>query len=101
MNRKTRRRVRRLIDELQSYDSYDTWYAAVKKKRCLNELAELFSIPRVNAICEEHGIRPGKNYDLVLGDNLLDKGTRDRVFREIVQDDPELVVVTPPCTLFF
>ena len=97
MNRKTRRRIRGMVNELASYGCYEVWSRAEKKGATV---CELFSVPRVNEVCEQHGLRKGKNYDLVLGDDLLKHENRKRVREEIERDNPDLVVISSPCTMF-
>ena len=61
----------------------------------------MFSVPRVNQHAnEKFGLTGGKNYDLVLGGDLLQFSHRKRVREEIKRDDPFCVVLGPPCTMF-
>ena len=99
INRKQRRKLRKVVEELESYSDYDAWICGLRKKMAPS-VTELFSVPRVNDMCHEHGIKQGENYDLMLGDDLLDKHEQRRVLQEIHDHDPFLVVVSPPCTMF-
>ena len=97
MNRKTRRKLRGMVNEIASYGCFEVWSRAEKKE---TSVCEVFSIPRVNEVCEQHGLKKGKNYDLVLGDDLFRYEVRKRVREDIEKDDPDLVVLSSPCTMF-
>eukprot|EP00435_Cladocopium_sp_Y103_P046990 s1741_g13.t1 len=64
------------------------------------DVAEVFSPPRIAAEAKKQGLSAGGSYDLQTGYDLLDRGDVQRMWRELEEDDPELVVNTPPCTAF-
>lgn len=104
MNRKTRRRVRKavdnLVDDLNLHGCFETWLA--KEKEMNPKIMEVFSVPRVN---EHHSmgqgkIQKGSNFDLELGDDLLRAEHREHVRRKLDEESPFLVIVSPPCRMF-
>ena len=64
------------------------------------DCCEVFSVPRVNEVVGELGLRRGRNYDILLGDDLLESQRRAQVLEELRRDDPFCVMVSPPCTMF-
>ena len=99
MNRKTRRKLRKAIEDIESYGCYEAWSESLDKRKA--DVCEVFSVPRVNQHVSGSGrLTKGKNYDLVLGDDLLQFSHRKRVREEIEKDDPFCVVLCPPCTMF-
>lgn len=101
MNRKTRRKLRRQVLELEGHDCYATWKKAIDdevRQRGGHMCTEVFSVPRVTE--QFHGSRKGKAYDLVLGDDVCKPEHRKRVMNEIREDKPFCVILSPPCTMF-
>ena len=99
MNRKTRRKLRKAIEDIESYGCFEAWSESLDKRKA--DVCEVFSVPRINQHAHgRFGLTSGKNYDLVLGDDLLQFSHRKRVREEIEKDDPFCVVLCPPCTMF-
>ncbi len=101
MNRKTRRKLRRQVLELEGHDCYASWKGA--NEGCLERLGgpkctEIFSVPRVTEMF--HGHEKGNAYDLVLGDDFLKSEHRSRVMEDLRRDKPYCVVLSPPRTMF-
>ena len=104
MNRKTRRKLRKvvddLVDNLNSYGCFETWLA--KEKEMNPRVMEVFSVPRVNDhhMMGQGKIQRGSNFDLELGDDLLKVEHREHVMRKLDEESPFLVVLSSPCTMF-
>lgn len=63
-------------------------------------VSEVFSPPRISKEAERQHMRVGKAYDLKTGYDLKDEKDRRRMWKELHQDDPELVTGSPPCAPF-
>eukprot|EP00435_Cladocopium_sp_Y103_P073668 s52_g44.t1 len=63
-------------------------------------LGEVFSPERFLSKASQHGLEPGRAYDLVLGQQLLDPENRRKCLNHFKRNHYGLVVVTPPCTMF-
>ena len=99
MNRKTRRKLRKAIEDVESYGCYEAWSESLDKRKA--DVCEVFSVPRINQhVDNQDGLHRGKNYDLVLGDDFLQPQHRKRVRDEICKEDPFCVTLCPPCTMF-
>ena len=68
--------------------------------RNLLTVAELYNPERFAQPAKKLGLLPGEAYDLQLGDDLLESGTRDQARSYFQTVRPGLVVISPPCTLF-
>jgi len=64
------------------------------------EVAEVFSIPRVSKAAKSVGLKCGSAYDIKTGVDLASKKERDRVQRELRVSKPKLLIVCPPCETF-
>ena len=104
MNRKTRRKLRRvvteLVDDLSSHGCFETLLA--KEKEMNPKITEVFSVPRINDhhMIGQGKIKKGSNYDLELGDDLLKSEHREHVLRKLDEESPFLVTLSSPCTMF-
>ena len=49
---------------------------------------------------DRHGLTAGRAFDIVLGDGILQKGTKKEIIRYITQVKPSLVLISPPCKLY-
>ena len=69
---------------------------------CLSDkkVAEVFSPPRVVPHAKRHGLEPGKSYDLVTGWDLSDPAQVKQMWKQLKEDRPLLIVLSPPCTAF-
>ena len=63
-------------------------------------IAEVCSVPRLGPRATEFGLKAGKAYDIETGTNLLDPKTRKRVWDEIAEMRPTVVMLSPPCGAF-
>ena len=57
----------------------------------------MFSPPRFKTECERFGFQ-ARSIDLVTGQDLTKKCTRDELEEEIRRNPPDLLVLCPPCT---
>lgn len=63
-------------------------------------VSEVYSEPRVAAKAQKMGLQQGSSFDLKTGYDFTKPADRNSCFRKIVQEDPELLVVCPPCGPF-
>lgn len=73
---------------------------AKKERRRLGVVSEVYSPPRVSKEAEGKGWTAGTCYDLVTGWDLRSADDRKAMWRRLREEDPDLVVVCPPCTAF-
>eukprot|EP00435_Cladocopium_sp_Y103_P038998 s1685_g10.t1 len=66
----------------------------------LKLIGGVFSPNRFVERSSKHGLRPGQAFDLRLGHQFLCAKQRRKCIEHIMNNPYELVVVTPPCTLF-
>ena len=71
-----------------------------KAQEARGVISEVYSPPRVSSEAEKRGWKRGTCYDLVTGWDLRRTEDRKEMWRRLKQEDPELVVVCPPCTAF-
>ena len=64
------------------------------------EISEVYSPPRVAAMAQRCKLKVGKSYDILTGYDLRLKRDLDRMWRSLSEDEPELTVISPPCTPF-
>ena len=63
-------------------------------------ISEIFSPDRVCARCELHGLVPGSSFDLHTGFDLGRYAVQREVEKAIAEEDPDLLIGSPPCTKF-
>lgn len=63
-------------------------------------ISEVYSPPRVTAEAQRSGMKVGGAYDLQTGYDLKSTNDQARMWSELEEDDPELTVLSPPCTPF-
>ena len=63
-------------------------------------VSEVYSPPRIVKEAERQGLQGGGSYDVKTGFDLKDTADLARMWKELEEDDPELVVLCPPCTPF-
>ena len=63
-------------------------------------ITEMFSPSRVCARCEQHGLVPGSSFDLRTGHDLSRYSVQREVEKAIDEEDPDLLIGSPPCTKF-
>ena len=85
-------------------DAWGTLKRGVRKRiqRSLKTLtvSEVYSEPRVSNTAAKLGLGQGTSFDIKTGYDFRVPADRNRCFRKIVQEDPELLVVCPPCGPF-
>lgn len=64
------------------------------------DLSEVYSPPRIVQTASRSGLRCGGSYDIKTGYDLNDGRDYERMWKELVRDDPELICTCPPCTPF-
>ena len=75
-------------------------------KKLLNQIlqirliGEVLSPERFSKKASQHGLDPGRAYDLELGHQLLDPENRRSCLNHFKHSTYGLVVITPPCTIF-
>ena len=61
------------------------------------DVDEVFSVPRICPVASMRGLSGGKSYDIQGGWNFLLSEHRSECLKQIRQDEPEHVHVSPPC----
>lgn len=87
--RKEKKRLRKAFVSLQKAEET---YAV--------DVSEVFSPPRITKEAERQRLVTGGAYDLKTGFDLSKEQDRGRMWQELEEDEPELVVGSPPCTAF-
>lgn len=64
------------------------------------DVSEAFSQPRVTLEAKKQGLRCGGSYDILTGYDLRLKKDLARMRRALHQDEPELLLCSPPCGPF-
>ena len=64
------------------------------------DITEVYSPERVNEVARRWGLRPGSSMDLTNGYDFTKASDRKRAWDKIKEEDPFLLVGSPPCTLF-
>ena len=80
MNRGVRRRLRRALRELK--------------------VSEVYSQPRVTKAAVQAGMREGGAFDLLTGYDFNLAADRRKCMKKLVEEDPDLLVLSPPCRAF-
>ena len=63
-------------------------------------VSEVFSPPRVAALAGEKGLAQGTSFDLATGWDLSQPNQRQKMWQQLRLEQPELVVICPPCKMF-
>ena len=63
-------------------------------------VSEVFSRPRISKEAQRQGMTAGTSFDILTGYDLSKRGDRQACWRRLVEEDPELIVVCPPCGPF-
>ena len=71
-------------------------------QRAMREVvvSEVFSEPRVAPVAKELGLKQGSSIDLMNGFDLTQEKDRRRCWKRLSDEDPDLVVLCPPCGPF-
>lgn len=80
LNRKSRRRIEKALKQVV--------------------VSEVYSEPRVSQMAMEKGMKGGTCFDLKTGFDLSTRRDRARAWKTLKEEDPDLVVVCPPCGPF-
>ena len=76
----------------------------VKKRlqRAMREVvvSEVFSEPRVATVAKKLGLKQGSSMDIVNGFDLTTEKDRRRCWKQLMQEDPDLIILCPPCGPF-
>lgn len=64
------------------------------------DVAEVYSPPRIASAAEKAGLNAGGSYDIQTGYDLATSQGLEAMWNGLVEDDPELAVLCPPCTPF-
>ena len=97
-----------LAEAEQTYADFEESNGVLKKgtrKRLLREMrklnvSEVYSEPRVAKRAKEHGMQQGISVDLKTGYDLRTRRDRQRCWDAVKKEDPDLLVVCPPCGPF-
>ena len=97
-----------IFEELPEEDFMNEVDGVLKKgcrKRLIRALsnpkiAEVYSTPRITAEASKQGLPTGGAYDLKNGYDLNLKSDQERCFRRLEEEDPDVLVISPPCGPF-
>ncbi len=64
------------------------------------DVSEVYSPPRITVEARRRGMKGGGAYDLQTGYDLKSTDDQAKMWAELEGDDPELTVLSPPCTPF-
>ena len=64
------------------------------------DITEVYSPARVNEVARRWGLKPGSSVDLTNGYDFTKPEARKRAWAKIKEEDPFLIIGSPPCTLF-
>ena len=64
------------------------------------DIMEVFSPARVNELAVKFGLIAGASLDLTNGFDFDKKEDRDRCWKIVIHDKPQVLVGSPPCTMF-
>ena len=64
------------------------------------DLTEVYSPERVVQACKKYDLRPGRSMDIRNGYNFDLAADRKRAIEQIKEDEPTVVIGSPPCTMF-
>ena len=64
------------------------------------DITEVYSPERVNKVVKKWGLVPGSSLDLTNGFDFTKAEDRKRAWTRVKEEDPFLLVGSPPCTLF-
>ena len=71
----------------------------VKKMRELT-VSEVYSRPRIAKEAQKQGLGEGTSFDLLTGYDLSKEQDQQACWKKLIEEDPDLVVVCPPCGPF-
>lgn len=64
------------------------------------DITEIYSPERVNKVAQKFGLSRGLSLDLKTGWDFTLEQHRKKAWRHVLDDKPELVIGSPPCTMF-
>ena len=74
--------------------------AAAAKDTYAVEVSEVYSPPRVVDMAKKYKLKTGASYDILTGYDLRMKRDLDSMWRNLHLEEPELTLISPPCTPF-
>ena len=93
-----------MLDPFYEEENVGTLRSKDRKKisRKMNEMvvSEVFSPPRVSNAAAKLGMSKGTAFDLITGYDLTDHGDKRRCMQQLEAEDPDLLVLCPPCGPF-
>lgn len=98
MTKTERRQVRRCLGAMieKGKKHVDIFHVSLEGKE---DITEVFSTPHITAIAQRLGLRANIALDIKNGWDLTCKKKQKEVIQMIHDQDPELLVVSPPCEL--
>ena len=64
------------------------------------DIMEIYSPERINQICVKFGLLPGSSLDLTTGWDLSRRDDQEAAWQKMVDDEPGVLIGSPPCTRF-
>ena len=87
-------------------DDKETHFSS-KSRKTVNQgleqvtVSEVFSPPRIATEAARQGLAAGTSFDLVTGWDLHDPNSRKEMWKQLRKEKPELIVICPPCKMFW
>ncbi len=96
--RPERRRVERALERMEKVDQ------GIKKQNQEDnyqvDVSEVYSPPRMVEEARRQKMTGGSSFDLTNGWDLTDKESKEKMWKALMEEDPWLIVLSPPCTAF-
>ena len=90
--------------EDETQDSWGVLKKGVRKRiqKSMKDLTvyEVYSTPRVAKTAQEMGLKKGTSFDILSGYDLSTAKDRKRCWRQLQLEDPDLLLLCPPCGPF-
>ena len=64
------------------------------------DITQVYSPKRVNEVAEKFRLKPGSSLDLQNGWDFNRKADQRRACKKVMEEEPELIIGSPPCTMF-
>ena len=96
------------VSEPQGLEAEEEPWGVIKKglrkrmQRSMKELtvSEVYSEPRLTETAKALGMQGGTSFDLKTGFDLSLRKDRKRCWRQLQKEDPDLIIICPPCGPF-
>ena len=98
--RPERRRVEAAFEKLGQSSKKAKEEEAERSEAFQVDVSEVYSPPRMVEEAQRQHLRGGTSFDILTGWDLTDEKARARMWKKLVEEEPWLIVLSPPCTAF-